>query len=63
MNKMDMKKIFLKDACPTAVGGQAVMEGIMMKSEENISVALRLPNGEIHIKAPKIGRASCRERV
>lgn len=50
---MDMKKIFLKDACPTAVGGQAVMEGIMMKSEENISVALRLPNGEIHIKTEK----------
>ena len=33
---MDLKKIFLKDACPTKMGGQAVMEGIMMKGgEEN----------------------------
>ena len=24
---MDLKKIFLKDACPTKIGGQAIMEG------------------------------------
>ena len=28
---MDLKKIFLKDACPTSIGGQAIMEGIMMR--------------------------------
>ena len=27
---MDLSKIFLKGACPTKMGGQAVMEGIMM---------------------------------
>ena len=27
---MDLKRIFLKDACPTSIGGQAIMEGIMM---------------------------------
>ena len=27
---MDLKKIFLKDACPTSIGGQAIMEGIMI---------------------------------
>ena len=30
---MDLNKIFLKDACPTKMGGQAVMEGIMMKGK------------------------------
>ena len=47
---MDLKKIFLKDACPTKMGGQAVMEGIMMKGEKKTALAVRLPNGDIHIK-------------
>lgn len=47
---MDLKKIFLKDACPTPVGGQAVMEGIMMRGEERTAVAVRLPDGRIHMK-------------
>ena len=46
---MDLKKIFLKDACPTKVGGQAVLEGIMMKGEDRTAVAVRLPNKDIHI--------------
>ena len=28
---MDLGKIFIKNACPTKIGGQAVMEGIMMQ--------------------------------
>ena len=32
---MDLKKIFIKDACPTKMGGQAVMEGIMMQGFES----------------------------
>lgn len=47
---MDLNKIFLKDACPTPVGGQAVMEGIMMRGEERTAVAVRLPDGRIHMK-------------
>ena len=31
---MDLSKIFIKDASPTKMGGQAVMEGIMMKGAE-----------------------------
>lgn len=51
---MDLKKIFLKDACPTKVGGQAVLEGIMMKGEDRTAVAVRLPNKEIYIKTEKL---------
>lgn len=47
---MDLKKIFLKDACPTSIGGQAVLEGIMMRGPKKTAVAIRLPNGKIHMK-------------
>lgn len=47
---MDLKKIFIKDACPTKMGGQAVMEGIMMKGEKKTALAIRLPNGDIDIE-------------
>lgn len=47
---MDLSKIFLKDACPTPIGGQAVMEGIMMRGLTRTAVAVRLPDGRIHMK-------------
>ena len=47
---MDLNKIFLKDACPTKMGGQAVMEGIMMKGETKTALAVRLPDGRIRIR-------------
>ena len=47
---MDLKKIFIKDACPTKVGGQAVLEGVMMKGESRTAVALRLPDDSIRLK-------------
>lgn len=47
---MDFKKIFIKNACPTKVGGQAVLEGIMMKGEDRTAVVVRKPDGKLHIK-------------
>lgn len=47
---MDLSRIFVKDASPTKMGGQAVMEGIMMKGDKKTAVAVRLPSGDIHIK-------------
>ena len=35
------------------VGGQAVLEGVMMKSGDDYAVAVRKPNGEIEIKKEK----------
>lgn len=51
---MDLKRIFVKDACPTKVGGQAVLDGIMMKGEDRTAVAVRFPNKDIHIKTEKL---------
>ncbi len=51
---MDLSKIFLKDACPTKMGGQAVMEGIMMRGETKTALALRLPDGSINVSTEDV---------
>lgn len=35
--------------CYSGIGGQAVLEGVMMKNDEKYAVAVRKPNGEIEI--------------
>ena len=32
------------------VGGQAVIEGVMMRNKERFAVAVRLPNGKIKVR-------------
>ncbi|MDR1272822.1 MAG: DUF1385 domain-containing protein [Clostridiales Family XIII bacterium] len=54
---MNLKKIFIKDACPTKVGGQAVLDGIMMKGEDRTAVVVRLPGNRMHIKTTKLAPA------
>ncbi len=44
------KKSALKQA-PVDIGGQAVLEGVMMKAHRAIAVAVRKPDGEIVVKA------------
>lgn len=34
----------------SGIGGQAVMEGVMMKNQDKIAIAVRKPNGEIEVK-------------
>ena len=55
---MDLNKIFLKDACPTSIGGQAIMEGIMMRGPKKTAIAIRLPNGKIHMKTEPVPKSS-----
>ena len=35
--------------CPSGIGGQAVIEGVMMKNQDLYAVAVRKPDGEIEI--------------
>ncbi len=51
---MDLNKIFIKDATPVKTGGQAVLDGIMMRGEDRSSVVVRLPDGSMHIKTQEI---------
>ena len=41
---MDLKRIFIKDACPTKIGGQAIIEGIMMRGADRTATVIRLPD-------------------
>lgn len=47
---MDLNKIFIKNACPTKIGGQAVLEGVMMRNRRQIAVSVRKSSGDIHVK-------------
>ena len=53
MAKIDCDKIFVKGAKPTSVGGQAVMDGVMMQGNGRIALAMRIPSGEIYLKCEK----------
>ena len=39
-----------RSTCYSGIGGQAVLEGIMMKNKENYAVAVRKPDGEIALE-------------
>ena len=39
----------MKNASPTKVGGQAILEGLMMRGSRAIAVAIREPSGNIHL--------------
>lgn len=45
------------------IGGQAVIEGVMMRSSDKISTAVRLPNGEISIKTDDYKSLASRHKV
>lgn len=49
-----MSDIVLKEVKKTSIGGQALIEGIMMKGPSRIATAVRKPDGEIEIKESNI---------
>lgn len=51
---MDFSKIFIKDCNPTKMGGQAVMEGIMMRGADRTAIAVRRSDGSINVKETPI---------
>ncbi|MDR1815159.1 MAG: DUF1385 domain-containing protein [Clostridiales Family XIII bacterium] len=60
---MDFSKIFIKDARPTKIGGQAVLEGIMMKGEDRTAVVVRLEDERMHIKTERLAPAGRASRI
>ncbi len=48
-----MKKLKRKPKHMTNIGGQALIEGVMMKGPEDVAIAVRKPDGEIDIKKQK----------
>ncbi len=46
-----------------AVGGQAVIEGVMMRSDDRIATAVRIPSGEILVKSEEYKSVSSRNKI
>jgi len=55
---MDLNRIFMENACPTKVGGQAVMEGLMMRGSRALAVAMRKPDGDIQLAVEPVAPKS-----
>lgn len=51
---MDLNRIFMKNATPTKVGGQAILEGLMMRGSRAVAVAIREPSGDIHLSVEPV---------
>ncbi|WP_246637594.1 DUF1385 domain-containing protein [Crassaminicella profunda] len=51
---MDFEKIFRKQARPTSIGGQAVIEGVMMRGPKDIAIAVRKQDQEIVVKKEEV---------
>lgn len=50
---MDFKKIFIPGVKPTSIGGQAVMDGVMMRGPDRMALAMRLPGGDVYLRTEK----------
>ena len=50
----NIKKLNRKPKHITKIGGQALIEGVMMRGPESVGIAVRKPNGEIELKVNKI---------
>ncbi|MBA1334095.1 MAG: hypothetical protein HPY66_1579 [Firmicutes bacterium] len=49
--------------CPTSIGGQAVIEGVMMKGPEDIAIAIRKSSGDILLHKQPLKSAARRNRL
>lgn len=45
-----------KPARPNSIGGQALIEGVMMRGKDKISIAVRKPDGEIELKVDPLSK-------
>ena len=60
MAKMKQDKVKKEKSCPvkrTSIGGQAVLEGVMMKGESVIATAVRTEAGEITVESKRVKSA------
>lgn len=49
----EWREIRLKEVKKSTIGGQAVIEGVMMKNKDKYAVAVRKPSGEIEVEVSK----------
>jgi uncharacterized protein YqhQ len=61
MNKLKNTSISPKHK--TTIGGQAIIEGVMMRGPEKIAIAVRKPNNEIELKVDPIKSFAKRNKI
>ena len=60
---MDLNRIFMKNACPTKVGGQAILEGLMMRGSRSLAIAIRQPDGGIHLTVEPLKKPGAWKKI
>lgn len=60
---MEIKKINRIPKHITSIGGQALIEGIMMRGPNHVSIAVRKPDNEIELKVEKLNTLGMRYKV
>ena len=58
----NIKKLNRKPKHITKIGGQALIEGVMMRGPESVGIAVRKPNGEIELKVSPIENVTTRNK-
>ena len=62
-NKIRRCYVLSKECKPTSVGGQAVIEGVMMRGTKDIATAVRCPDGHIEIEKKPINLLSVKWKI
>ena len=60
---MKRERLGIKVMKPSGIGGQAVIEGVMMKNQEEYAVAVRKPDHQIEIKKEKYESFSKKHKI
>ena len=53
----------MKNACPTKVGGQAILEGLMMRGSRSLAIAIRQPDGDIHLTVEPLKKPGAWKKI
>lgn len=60
---MEIKESNIRPKHKTTIGGQALIEGVMMRGPEKISVAVRKPNNQIELKIDEVKPLSQKYKI
>ena len=61
MNKLKTTSVSPKHK--TTIGGQAIIEGVMMRGPEKIAIAVRKPDNEIELKVEPVKSLAKRHKI
>lgn len=60
---MKLKTSRINSKHKTTIGGQALIEGVMMRGPSDVSIAVRKPNKEIELKVDKLNTLAMRNKI